>query len=235
PLVLYATTRTGASLDIQDVNPSVSIKYSQLNLTNGSSVAALAMRVKKDQGKCDVLINNAGIYHYIMNPTTEQRREMIDACQAFLPIMSPAGRIVNVSSVSGALHQFNQLLQTRLRNPKITLEEVEALAQEYEMDSMRGMATKKGWARKTYSVSKALETTMTVAVARENPSFYINACCPGWCTTELGSQAGLPPKTAEEGAKIPIRVGFGDIGGLTGQFWANDNIWGKGEGKIQAL
>lgn len=64
------------------------------------------------------------------------------------------------------------------------------------MDSMRGMATKKGWARKTYSVSKALETTMTVAVARENPSFYINACCPGWCTTELGSQAGLPPKTA---------------------------------------
>lgn len=56
--------------------------------------------------------------------------------------MSPAGRIVNVSSVSGALHQFNQLLQTRLRNPKITLEEVEALAQEYEVSFLELVALK---------------------------------------------------------------------------------------------
>ena len=60
---------------------------------------------------------------------------------------------------------------------------------------MRGTATQQGWARKTYCVSKALETTMTIALARENPGYYINACCPGWCTTDLGNQAGRPPKT----------------------------------------
>ena len=38
----------------------------------------------------------------------------------------------------------------------------------------------------------------------------------------------------EEGARIPLRVGFGDINGLTGKYWANDEIWGKGEGRVQA-
>ena len=38
----------------------------------------------------------------------------------------------------------------------------------------------------------------------------------------------------EEGAAIPLRVGFGDIGGLTGKYWANDEIWETKEGKVQA-
>ena len=36
---------------------------------------------------------------------------------------------------------------------------------------------------------------MTIALARENPGYYINACCPGWVSTDLGNQAGTPPKT----------------------------------------
>ena len=63
------------------------------------------------------------------------------------------------------------------------------------MASLRGTATLQGWARKTYFVSKALETAMTIALARENPGFYINACCPGWVNTDLGNQAGAAPKT----------------------------------------
>ena len=54
-------------------------------------------------------------------------------CQAFLPIMRAEGRIVNVSSASGQLQQFGQALQSRFRNPEITLEALEALAQEYEV------------------------------------------------------------------------------------------------------
>ena len=41
-------------------------------------------------------------------------------------------------------------------------------------------------------------------------------------------------RVIEDGAIIPIRVGFGDIGASTGIYWANDTIWGKGDGKIQA-
>lgn len=37
----------------------------------------------------------------------------------------------------------------------------------------------------------------------------------------------------EQGARVPIRVGFGDIGGVTGKYWANDEIWESGEGSVQ--
>ncbi|CAF9907414.1 MAG: hypothetical protein ALECFALPRED_003322 [Alectoria fallacina] len=103
------------------------------------------------------------------------------------------------------------------------------------MKSMWGTATQQSWAGKSYFVSKALETTtMTIALARENTAYYINACRPGWVSTDLGNQDGAPPKTFGGGAKIPIRVGFGDIGESTGNYFANDDIWGKGEGKVQA-
>lgn len=241
PLVLFATSRSGANLGIRPANDAVSIKYSPLDITKPSSVKALVARVQKENGACDVLINNAGLYHYTDNPTPEQRREMIDVnyrgtlkmCQAFLPIMKPGGRIVNVSSASGNLQQFRTTLQSRFRNPNLTLADVEALAQEYENASKKGNATKEGWARRTYFVSKALETAMTIALSRDYQGYYINACCPGWVSTDLGNQAGKPPKTVEDGAKIPIRVGFGDIGGVTGKYWANDDIGGKGEGKVQ--
>ena len=64
--------------------------------------------------------------------------------------------------------------------------------------SLRGAATAAGWAHKPYFVSKALETAMTMALAREQPQCFINACCPGWVTTDLGKQAGPPPKTPGE-------------------------------------
>jgi NAD(P)-dependent dehydrogenase (short-subunit alcohol dehydrogenase family) len=47
----------------------------------------------------------------------------------------------------------------------------------------------------TYHVSKAAENAITMILARENPQFLINCCCPGWVDTELGTQAGQPPKT----------------------------------------
>ena len=41
-------------------------------------------------------------------------------------------------------------------------------------------------------------------------------------------------RSPEQGAAIPLRVGLGDIGSVTGKYWANDEIWGTGEGKVQA-
>lgn len=36
-----------------------------------------------------------------------------------------------------------------------------------------------------------------------------------------------------DGAKIPIRLGFKDIGGVTGRYWGNNSIAGTGEGEVQ--
>ena len=76
--MLYAVSRGGVNLDIRPASASVSIEYSSLDLADPSSMTALAARIKKEQGGCDVLINNAGLYYYTQDPTTEQRREMLD-------------------------------------------------------------------------------------------------------------------------------------------------------------
>lgn len=35
-----------------------------------------------------------------------------------------------------------------------------------------------------------------------------------------------------EGAKIPIRLGFKDIDGITGRYWANLAVSESGEGRV---
>ena len=38
---------------------------------------------------------------------------------------------------------------------------------------------------------------------------------------------------AEEGAGVPLRPSFGEIGNTTVRYWAIDQIWDKGEGKVR--
>lgn len=48
--------------------------------------------------------------------------------------MNPNGRIVNVSSANGELQHFgSESLRARFRDPDITLQDIEQLAQEYEV------------------------------------------------------------------------------------------------------
>ena len=72
----------------------------------------------------------------------------------------------------------------------------------------------------------------TRILARENEDLLINACCPGWVATGMGNMVGKPPKTAEEGARIPVRLAVGDVGGVTGRYWANGSVRSKGDGEV---
>jgi hypothetical protein len=46
--------------------------------------------------------------------------------------------------------------------------------------------------------------------------------------------ANLLTETLVEGAKIPVKLGFGDISGTTGRYWANPGIADKGDGQVLA-
>lgn len=58
-----------------------------------------------------------------------------------------------------------------------------------------GVAVRQGWPRMAYFPSKATLNAGSRILAQENPHLLINCCCPGWVDTDLGSQAGRPPKT----------------------------------------
>ncbi|PWY93210.1 NAD(P)-binding protein [Aspergillus sclerotioniger CBS 115572] len=243
PLVLYTVSRAGAAIDLGDIRPTVQVHPARLSLTGPASISTLSTSIGQHYQGCDVLINNAGIYYYKENLTAAQRRETLAVnyrgtlrvCQAFLRIMRPNGRIVNLSSQSGQLKYFHPRLQERFLHPDLTLEQLAALIEEYSSTVSNGTAAAiaAGWPALTYFTSKAALNAATRILARDNPHLLINCCCPGWVDTPLGGQAGMPPKTVEEGARIPLRLGFGKIGNISGRYWANDSVAGKGDGKVQ--
>lgn len=139
PLVLYAASRAGTGPEltssIADVRPA------RLSLTDASSVKSLVATIQAEHGGCDVVINNAGVYYYRENITAQQRRDTLDTnykgtlnlCQAFIPIMRPGGRIVNLSSQSGQMRYFSPELRQRFLEPDLTLAHLSDLVAEYKV------------------------------------------------------------------------------------------------------
>lgn len=117
-------------------------------------------------------------------------------CQAFIPLMRKGGRIVNISSTGSSLDQYSGAIQQRFRSPKLSLEGLEIIMQEYQDCANNGSESAHGWPRKSYSVSKACINALTATLAKANPSLAINACCPGWVDTDMGKMVGSRPAKA---------------------------------------
>ena len=83
-----------------------------------------------------------------------------------------------------------------------------------------------GWPSAAYAVSKAGCTAMTKFIAKEeaqrNRGVLVNACCPGYVNTDMTKGNGT--KTVDDGAKTPVLLALGDIGGHTGGFWQSEKI-----------
>ncbi|KAJ5201674.1 uncharacterized protein N7498_006337 [Penicillium cinerascens] len=243
PLILYAASRAGGFIDLTGLSnpPAVQIRPVQLSLTDKASITALSTMVSNEHRSCDVLINNAGLYYFQENVTAAQRQESLDVnyrgtlnvCQAFLPIMCKSGRTINVSSQSGQLKYFHPRLQAQFLKPDLTLTELDALVGEYSGSADQNTATALGWPPLAYFTSKAALNAATRILARQNPHLLINCCCPGWVSTPLGAQAGQPPNSVEEGARIPLQPAVGDIGQVIGRYWANDSVASTGNGAVR--
>src|SRR5262245_55874910 len=189
-----------------------------LDVTDPTSIAAAAERIRNQLGRLDVLVNNAGIAHAgkpgrsleeIVKAGRASVASMSDVrevfetnvfgviavTQAMLPLLrqAPAGRIVNVSSSVGSL-----TLSTRPSNP---------------YRSMFGA---------TYSPSKTALNAITLAFAFDLESTHIkvNAACPGFTATDLNNFQGT--RTVQQAAHEPVRLALLDANGPTGTFSNED-------------
>jgi NAD(P)-dependent dehydrogenase (short-subunit alcohol dehydrogenase family) len=189
----------------------------QLDVTNRTSIAAAAERVRIEFGRLDVLVNNAAISHAgkpgrSLEEMQESSRAsvasldevravfetnvfgVIAVTQAMLPLLreAPAARIVNVSSGVGSL--------TLNADPTFPYREGFGVC---------------------YAASKtALNAiTLSFAIELESTNIKVNAVSPGFTATALNNFQGTD--TVEQGARDSVRVAL-DTDGPTGKFTGPD-------------
>jgi len=174
---------------------------------SATSASAAYDYLNAKYGKLDILVNNAGI---LVEPlvggnnsstvTTEVLKKtfqtnlfaVIELTQALLPLIkkSPAGRIVNLSSILASLTLHSM--------PNSPIDPAKAFA---------------------YNASKTALNAYTVHLAHElkETAIKVNSAHPGWVKTELGGEHA-PMEVAESG-KTSVELATLDANGANGGFF----------------
>jgi NAD(P)-dependent dehydrogenase (short-subunit alcohol dehydrogenase family) len=192
-----AATLQGEGIDVFPV---------QLDVTKEDDRKSAAKVVAEKYGKLDILINNAGVgaedgmFVLKAAETTEAELQkvfgtnvfsVIAVTREFLPLLkkSPAGRIVNLSSILGSL--------TLHADPNSPIASVKTFA---------------------YDASKTALNAFTVHLAAElkDTNIKVNSAHPGWVKTEMGTDQA--PMEIVDGAKTSVQLALIGSDGPNGRF-----------------
>ncbi|MGH9766687.1 MAG: SDR family oxidoreductase [Blastocatellia bacterium] len=172
----------------------------KLDVTNEADIAALPAIFESSFGRLDILINNAGVMLDFGGLTRDAFRQTYETnvfapyfiTQALLPLLkaSPAGRIVNHSSIMGSMAVMgdSNSVPTEMVTP-------------------------------VYCSSKAALNMLTVTMARtlEGANVKVNSAHPGWVKTDMGSDQA--PMEVVDGAKTAVALALLPDDGPTGGFF----------------
>lgn len=177
------------------------VRFIEVAVESDASVDAAVDRVKREDGKLDVLVNNAGIPGAFVAPTDQLLEDIqkvyeinvfgpIRVLKAFLPLLQAAGaaNVVNVSSELGSLGA--------LTNPE---------SEFYGVNSLGYNTSKTALNAVTVSFSKALAPM----------GIRVNSADPGYTKTDFNGNTGY--RTVEQAADIIVQLASA-IDGRTGSF-----------------
>jgi len=185
--------------------------YHQLDITKAQSISNIISWIKKEFGKIDYLVNNAGLgslgnYHDInihnsilevnvfatINFTEEMlKNEMINK----------KGKIILLGSMMGNLNSLSSSkLKNEFKNAK-TYQDLLNLTKAFKTSFKNKTIDQDGWCINTYSVSKMVVNTyarvLSLRSEIENNDISVYAAHPGWVKTDMGGPSA--PLTIEQG------------------------------------
>lgn len=210
-LFVYLGTRDleKGKLVVKNLNENgyENIKAIAIDVTNPDTIVAAKNIVEREQGKLDILINNAGIsgempqnasntsIAAIQNVFDTNFFGVISVTQIFLELLkkSDSPRISNITSGLGSL--------TLHSDPNWKY---------YNFKSA------------SYGTSKAALNAYTIVLAYElrDLPFKVNVIDPGYTATDFNHHNG--PGTIESAANFIIKHTLTDDSGPTGKFFSND-------------
>jgi len=213
------------------------VEFLQLDISSSESIIEFTDKIRQNYGRCDILINNAAIAFKDSDPTPFRDQAeptlhtnffgTLELTSSLLPLLkqSPHPRIVNIASQAGHL----RILPTQRRkdfftSDDLTIEDLCKSMREFVGSVKAGRHKEDEWPSTCYGTSKLAVIAYTRILARLEPTIKVNACCPGWCQTDMSSLTGY--RTAAQGAETPVALALAleADDGPTGGFYYDGNL-----------
>merc|ERR1712096_333020 len=199
------------------------VEFHKMEVTDIDSLVDFRNMVHAKHGKIDILINNAGQYFEPSEVPDEHSRQvqktlainywgMENVCKAFLPMLNPAARIVNLSSHLGHLSLIpGTALQKKLGDSELSEQELDSLMLEFQdhCTEFKNDFLESGWPNCAYTVSKVAVNAYTRILQRQMEEegmkgVVANAIHPGSKHSKISQESPQSHLTATDAAKAVI-------------------------------
>lgn len=223
-----------AAGELKAAHPASIIDVLELDISKPESITKFVADVNVQFGNIDILVNNAAIAFKNTDPTPFKDQAeptfktnffgTLQLTQGLLPAIKASSRkvIVNVASMAGHLRIFpngeSNPLKAAIVKSDLTVDELVSFSQRFVDAVKNERHTNEGWPNTCYGTSKCVLIALTKVLARAEPSVTINACCPGWCSTDMSSHSGS--KSAAQGAETPVMLANLPNGSPSGRFYS---------------
>jgi NAD(P)-dependent dehydrogenase (short-subunit alcohol dehydrogenase family) len=172
-------------------------RFVQLDVTDDASVSSALAAIDSDEGRLDVLVNNAGVLADGVTDGPAALRAfdtnavgIVRVTEAALPLLRKSAHpvVVTVSSSAGSFWAVTNPERAEFSLPLAL-----------------------------YSASKAAATMLTVQYAKSQPGIKFNAVEPGPTATDMTAAFGIG-RAPEESAAVVVRFATLGADGPTGTF-----------------
>ena len=212
------------------------VEVLEIDVSSDTSVTAAAALVASKSHSLYGIVNNAGVGFGVGNLSDTLQVNTYGVrrvCEAFVPLLAPAGRIVNITSAAGPnfVSECSPEKQAFFVDKKISWANLDSFMAECVAIGKADEFAARGLGNgDSYGLSKACANSYTLLLASEHPALLVSACTPGFIETDLTrayakahqkSVADMGLKTPAEGTRSAMFALFEELA-ASGYYYGSD-------------